>query len=212
MVLVSHRHKFIYIKNAKVAGTSIEAYFEPYCLDPDVPYEVTESRETSVTNHGIVASRGMGHGASKTCHAHLSAAELRGLVPAVFDSYFKFAVVRNPFDMMVSRYYFRRQRDPTNDISFREYCLAWNEDDNYNRISISGRPAMNYIMRYEHLQEDLETVCKHLGIPYNPERLPSFKSQYRPANDDYRKHYDRETRAHVERVFARELKAFGYSF
>ena len=28
MVLISHRYKFIYIKNAKVAETSIESYFE----------------------------------------------------------------------------------------------------------------------------------------------------------------------------------------
>lgn len=34
MVLVSHRFQFIYIKNRKVAGTSVEAFFEKYCDEP----------------------------------------------------------------------------------------------------------------------------------------------------------------------------------
>ena len=34
MTLISHRYNFIYIKNKKVASTSVEAFFEKYCVDP----------------------------------------------------------------------------------------------------------------------------------------------------------------------------------
>jgi len=33
-MLVSHKNKFIYIKNRKVAGSSVEAMFQEYCLPP----------------------------------------------------------------------------------------------------------------------------------------------------------------------------------
>ncbi|KPA10844.1 hypothetical protein MHK_008953, partial [Candidatus Magnetomorum sp. HK-1] len=32
-MLVSHRHKFIYTKTFKTAGTSVESYFEPFCMN-----------------------------------------------------------------------------------------------------------------------------------------------------------------------------------
>jgi hypothetical protein len=40
MVLVSYLHKFIYIKNAKVAGTSVEAFFEKYCVKPNIEHKI----------------------------------------------------------------------------------------------------------------------------------------------------------------------------
>ena len=57
MVLISHRYKFIYIKNYKVAGTSVEAYFEKYCLDPSNNYKLTHSRKQSISEYGIVGNR-----------------------------------------------------------------------------------------------------------------------------------------------------------
>jgi hypothetical protein len=34
-MLVSHQRKFIYTKTVKTAGSSVESYFEPYCISPE---------------------------------------------------------------------------------------------------------------------------------------------------------------------------------
>lgn len=33
MVLISHKYKFIYIKNYKVGGTSCEVFFQQFCVN-----------------------------------------------------------------------------------------------------------------------------------------------------------------------------------
>ena len=33
-MLISHICRFIYLKTRKTAGTSVEIYFEPFCVDP----------------------------------------------------------------------------------------------------------------------------------------------------------------------------------
>ena len=48
MVLVSHRYKFIYIKNRKVAGSSVESFFGKYCQNPNKEYAYT--KESSQKN------------------------------------------------------------------------------------------------------------------------------------------------------------------
>jgi hypothetical protein len=219
MVLVSHVHNFIYIKNAKVAGTSIEGYFEKYCLDPSKPYSPTEGRRESVSKHGIVGVRGEGiapHVMTEkpaTYWSHMYACQLQPHMPNKFNNYFKFCVVRNPFDLMVSGFHFHHGMHPrTTPTSFKQFCYKSKLNENYDRIAINGKPAMNFYIRYEHLLKDLEKVCNRLSIPFEPERLPKYKSQHRPPNDDYRKYYDAETKEYMERLYARQLKAFGYSF
>lgn len=53
-MLVSHLKKFIYTKTVKTAGTSVEAYFERYCILPG-DFRVTHTREEYVSSGGIVA-------------------------------------------------------------------------------------------------------------------------------------------------------------
>jgi len=57
MVLISHLYKFIYIKNMKVAGTSIEAYFEKYCMDPSKDHIVEHKLDSHISKYGIVGHR-----------------------------------------------------------------------------------------------------------------------------------------------------------
>ena len=48
MVLVSHRYNFIYIKNKKVAGSSVESFFGKYCCDPSSNYLYTDKIDESI--------------------------------------------------------------------------------------------------------------------------------------------------------------------
>lgn len=57
MVLVSHIYKFIYIKNMKVAGSSVESFFGKYCQDPNKEYNYNDTIDESIDEFGIIGAR-----------------------------------------------------------------------------------------------------------------------------------------------------------
>lgn len=106
-LLVSHRKKFIFIKTAKTAGTSVESYFERFCLPEDAWTQV-HFRDEVNCEAGMIGARGPGASKSKLRN-HMSATQIKPLLDSsVWDGYFKFSVIRNPFDLIVSSYFFNR--------------------------------------------------------------------------------------------------------
>ena len=62
MVLVSHKYKFIYIKNRKDAGSSVESFFGKYCQNPDKEYFYSDQIDEQIDEFGIIGKRGEGIG------------------------------------------------------------------------------------------------------------------------------------------------------
>jgi hypothetical protein len=128
----------------------------------------------------------------------------------IFDSYFKFCVVRNPYDVVVSSYYWMKP-----DTDFKTYCKSYRIDyfnDDWSRICINGHPICHVYIRYENLKEDTEKVCQILGIQnYNVEEIPYHKSGLRPKIH-YREYYDDETKAIVYNLYKDIFDMFGYTF
>ena len=105
-MLISHRKRFIYTKTVKTAGTSVESYFEPYCMR-EGEWSFTHARPEYVSETGIIGIRSGEplelQGA--TWWNHMPARTIRALIgEEIWNDYFKFCVVRNPFDAMVSAY------------------------------------------------------------------------------------------------------------
>lgn len=208
MVLISHLKKFIYIKNSKVAGTSVEAYFERYCLDPNRNIKIVEKRNTEITKFGIIGNRE--DGISNKFYNLMSANEIKKLLSKdIFNSYFKFCVVRNPYDKMVSLYNMLKNRNKLK-LSFEEFCKR-HHCINYKRYFINNKSCIDFYIRFEYLKEDLEKVCNILNIKFDYSLLPKFKTQFRKDND-YRKYYTEETKKIVYEKHIKEFKMFNYKF
>lgn len=208
MVLISHRFKFIYIKNVKVAGTSIEAYFEKYCMDPTTDHIVQHKLDSNITKYGIVGNRE--NGKQTKYYNHMSAKEIKNYIGNdIFNSYFKFCVVRNPYDKMVSLYNMIKYRDGEN-VSFNDFVRKQN-CVNYNRYFINNKSCIDFYIRFEFLNEDLEKVCKKLNIEYDISKLPKFKSNYRKDND-YKEYYNEELKKIVYDKHKEEFELFGYKY
>ena len=135
-----------------------------------------------------------------------------------FNKYTKFCVVRNPYDVEVSKYcWFNRKKkndDGTYSISFKDWVRkAKNANTNFRFFSINGKSVCDYYIRYENLQEDIIKLCKILNIiDYNINDLPSFKSNVRCKRKHYSKFYDEETRKIVYKKYKKEFELFGYKF
>jgi len=217
-MLISHRHRFIYTKTFKTAGTSVESYFEPFCMGPG-EWQQLHERPQYESAHGVIGFRGAHPPPGLRWWNHMPANDIRQRVgELVWGSYFKFCVVRNPFDRAVSAFYFDRSKgrlapSADGDAAQFERWLAGGRlrMDREQYVIEAGKLALDDVIRYERLAFDLEGICAKLGVAWEPARLPTFKAGIRPQVD-LESLYSERARAIVERQCAFELEHFGYEF
>ena len=142
--------------------------------------------------------------------------------PYVKD-YLKFAFVRNPWDRCLSLYFylFKNEKQPkmTFDFFLRLFAFdnpvfsshfnekgVWDVHYKTQYSYIDGIP-MDFIGRYENLQQDFNIICDKIGI--QQQELPHVnKSRHK----HYTEYYDDETRQIVAEKYAKDIEYFGYKF
>jgi len=246
-MIISHKHKFIFLKTKKTGGTSLEILLSKFAGSQDVITRLDADDENLRSQWGGRAGQNYWPGfASLDWRAwrnwaatvryrlktgrqdrnglpfepyrqHMPADQVRRKVgDRVWNEYFKFAVERNPWDRAVSTYYWRT-RSFDEKPYFREFVLAGEAEllpRNYDIYSIRGLPAVDRVVSFDALHEDMPEVLKAIGLPENAhtflEKIRA-KGQYRPGRE-YRSFYDSATREAVELQFAQEIRLMGYRF
>ena len=223
-MILSHKHRFIFLKTKKTAGTSIELALSQICGPDDIITPVTSEDEKLRRGRGPQNCKRHSWFYSRRplwkrrwfklgppdygYYNHMTAAEVAEFIGAeIWNSYFKFAFDRNPWDRQVSHYHFRyrrRSRPP----SFENF-LAHDRRarlNNYEIYSIDGKPVVNFLGKYENLTTDYEQVLRTLGVNEQP-ILPKSKNTFRPAKK-YQEYYEENTRVLIrELVRARDKAA-----
>lgn len=215
-MIVSHRHRFIFLRTEKTASTSLTTALAPLLEEGDFrPGPRPAWAKFSPIHHGALRRQvpdlfGL--------HVHATARQARRVLGReVFDGYFKFAVERNPWDRQLSLYTHRewkKGRGPENfDRDMRspwyratEYCRL----DNWSIYAIGDRVVADRVLRYETLSQELPGLMRELGVTEQVE-LPRMRA-YNPDRPHYSAYYTEETRDLVARWYAREIAAFGYQF
>lgn len=214
-MLVSHRFKFIYTKTSKTAGTSVESYFESCCM-PEGQWTPAHYRPEYVSDSGIIGSRGEGISGLKWWN-HMPAEQIRHRVgEAVWSSYFKFCVIRNPFDKAISAFFYNMRNKQLDESHLPAQFEAWVAKGKLpidrDKYVIDGRICVDDFIRTESLDADMQRVCERLGVPWEPQRLPRLKAEFRPASATAGRLYTPRSRAAVASAYAFELQEFGYEF
>ncbi len=215
-MLISHRKKFIYTKTAKTAGTSVESYFEKYCM-PEGEWEFAHHRDQHVCNEGIIGARGP-DAAGQEWFNHMPASDIRNKISSeIWDSYFKFCVIRNPFDMLVSWFYFQVHKGwiemtSTGDV-VNEFQTRMGQGIpvlGRDKYMIDGKICVDFLIRYEGLENGVQHVCQRLGVPFRPQELPGLKRGFRDQSIPLGSFYTPELERQVEEAYEFELSEFGY--
>jgi hypothetical protein len=231
-MIISHEHKFIFLKTKKTAGTAIEAALSELCGASDVitPYrEESEQDRKGLTpqnyriEHKLKPKRPLWrkllmrperyYHPSVGFYEHMPAWRVRDYVgEEVWRGYFKFAFDRNPWDRQVSWYLYKTKTKRFRP-SFERFMGSRRRAyvKNYAIYTIEGSPAVDFVGRYENLKEDLNGVLSRIGIK---ERLkvPRVNVTQKGEARDYRDYYSPKTRAMVEEWYAPEIKLLGYKF
>jgi len=216
-MLLSYRYNFLFVHIAKTGGTSVRAALEPLrWRDPWYYPQWLCSRLSHLSGHRL--------GTKFPRHAKIIAAK-EMLPKEYFDRLYKFAFVRNPWDLQVSSYhhlrrerprllegiadfstFVRRKLDPERPYQYHLDTSIERQSDYL--VDLSGRIVADFVGHYERLQEDFDLVCEHIGI--GPRRLPHRRKA--TDREDYRRYYDDETAGLVAEYFRRDIENFGYAF
>ncbi len=237
-MLISHRKKFIYFKTVKTASTSVELYFEPFCMK-EGEWNFSHGREEHIGAEGIVGYRGK-DSAGKEWYNHMPASDVRRKVSEeAWRNYFKFCVIRNPFDKLVSAFFYFHKDKVKNGYflilkkkllelsgqkshaqylerekvihNFRLWIKSGQAFIDKDKYMIDDQLCVDYFIRFEDLRGGIKHVCDQLSLPFYLEKLPRLKTNSRDKGFGVNDFYDKETEGIVRQLYEFEIRTFGYS-
>src|ERR1700686_1801692 len=200
-MIVSHEHRFIFIKTRKTAGTSIEVALSQIAGDDAIvtPIDPPERQHDprNYRNHkaagpellpgalanpsgrtrpvlGLVRAAGLKR--SYDYYNHMPAWLIRAQVGHdTWNTYFKFFFERNPWDKAVSLYSWLA-RDCTSAPPFEEWLFtATNLISDWSLYSLDEQCAVDAVGQYERLDSELRSFLERVGAPADGLHLPRAK-------------------------------------
>lgn len=230
--MISHQKQFVFVHIPKCAGTSIESTLMPFT-------------EGAIDSCKVLIRRNRNPLRGPPWLQHLTAEEytrIGYITEKDWNSYYTFAIVRNPFARLVSEYNAkgksRKMKLLRMKWNFRNFVLhslpSWYEDnylrgyDNYRHIipqvrfvrSRNGTTMVNDIFKLEDMPGAFGKILEKLNLESVP-IIHSNTSNYRdPDNGSrllseklpYRDYYDSSTKAFVEKHYREDLDLFNYAF
>jgi hypothetical protein len=234
-MIVSHKHRFIFIKTTKTAGTSIEISLSRFCGPDDIitpisaqdeairreldlhpqnyeNYQRTlEPLEYRLGDIKTLITEGKIPTVTTNFWNHIPARKIkRGLNPSIWNNYYKFCFVRNPWDRAVSRYYWNQEK--TGEAESLDDSLKNNDpNSNYDIYTIKDRIAVDYVAKFENLIDELNFICQKLNIPFDG-WLPRAKGNVRKDKRHYSELLNDEQAEYIRQKCQQEIQWFNYQF
>ncbi len=170
-----------------------------------------------------------GYGKQQIFADHLPAHQMREILTSdVWNSIFTFTIVRNPWDRLLSSYYYRKNRvkNLPEDMDFKKYVFELYHFMNHKNSPLflyhgyyysaaeyildeKEDKIINFIGKYENREEDIRYIGEKLNIP----KFGSLHIQKaREIQEPYSKFYDDEMAQMVGKLYEKDIKLFDYKF
>lgn len=206
--MIDIENKILFVHVPKTAGTSVNnAIFVNNPLEP--------KRKSFWTNHNTLEEY-------RLKHPKLS-----------LEKFFKFTIVRNPWDRLVSDYFHYKEQPlvrrgnviSARDVAVQRYMPRSFEEfveNNYYPISkfkpgrlrpqldyltLNGVVDMNFIARFENLEQDFKYIVEM--VEKHGAKLPKIRAS---RHRHYTEYYNEKTKALVAETYKEDISYFGYKF
>jgi hypothetical protein len=213
--MISHNHKCIFVHIPKTGGQSIELVFLkdlglnwkarlPLLMGPNPNRKIGPPRL-----------------------AHLKASEYvryRYLSQELYEQYFKFAFVRNPWDRVTSLF---RYLGYSKKVSFNIFVTKvlvprlwksqyWFVGPQYEYIyDDKGNLNVDYVGRLEHLESHFRHVEQRLGLSMGVSHANKSSGKTTSSTNHpkvFQEYYDAEMQEIVADLYRKDIELFGYAF
>jgi len=230
-MIISHKYKFIFLKTSKTAGTSIEIALSKFCGPDDIitpispkdeelrrslGYPGPQNHTSAIWGYTIFDILKMIYKRRKKIrfYNHIPARKVKAYIgKEVWDSYYKFCFERNPWDRVVSQYYWRNKSEPRPPMAkfLESKHIRVLKKRGFGVYTIHGKIAADKICKFENIVEELNTIRKKLGIPEMLD-LPRAKSSSRQDKRSYREILGEGDKNKIAKIFQDEINLLGYEW
>jgi hypothetical protein len=212
-MIISNSKKFVFLKTRKTAGSSIQVALSTQC-NPSKDIITGSNIKDGILDESHSAGWNMDK--FFTTHPHPPIEQVKHYLKDKWGGCFKFAFIRNPFDIAVSRYHWDikgKSNKCTSKEGFNKWVKTYKkdswQDEQWRYIYVNGKNELDFIGKYENLTQDYNLICNKIGI--EPPELGFQKSGFRDKTH-YSEYYDEESIEIIGQYFKKDLKLFNYQF
>jgi len=204
--MISHTKKFIFIHIPKTGGSSIE-----YALKNEITEKIIfDGKNTKVFGELNNPIRN-----SFNSLKHGTATELKRQYKDNFNSYYKFSVIRNPWDRLLSLYQWvnKCEYDKSKFLKFLPQKIQNNNIDSTNKRSFwslnkylcdeNDRLIVDYLISFDDIENGFYEINKKLNMNYKLDKInkSNLKLLYKDVMDD-------EVKKIIENYYKKEIDKF----
>jgi len=202
-MIISHKHQFIFVKTRKTAGSTLEKLLYPYLGEFDI-CTGSERDNTPPLN-------------TDNKDGHMGWKQIENFYPREWKEYYKFTIERNPWDKVVSSYFWHKiiKEERFGTMDFEEYV---NTSGNmlpidWNKYAFKKNIMVDNIWLYENMEDMYSELNDLFGfnITEGDWKNTRLKSGIRKV-DTYKEMHTKNTIDKVSELFKNEIKYLGYKY
>ena len=233
-MIISPEINIVFVKNHKVAGTSIEVLLSQFCGEKSIITPISDEDEEVRKKEGGVGPinykiperrytlkdwlrRIIKYKEPAPFKNHNKYSKVKKYYPDYYKSFFSFCVERNPWDKAVSMYFWELYYKELSreDLGLKKFLMSERAEiiSDWERYADGDTVMVDSVLKFEELEKGMKEVAEETGVrEFRKENLPRCKASYRKSEKPYWKIMDPECKERVEEICKKEVNEFGYKF